>query len=440
MKNLNSLILVTISLTLLFSCVNSPSPSSLLSTINQTSQELRRTFNEINALTRTLKLTKSEFDKTVAVFKPGSTATNRRAIPKGQENTLKISKGKTKDFTWAPIAHFDNQLFPSVIVSMATYKGPIVGSLASTIKSNALGFSYVGKKSFVPVRYEIESNDNTYFNKCSGEFIYQTAGRTEVFMPEIPWNFKALTKQTTNKPLKIYFRLFDENGNKAEQLETVTLRSIDDCIFSFNGFSMDFMFAAYVQEQHPEIDKILREGLNTKLVKQWTGYQKNAAEVDKQITAIWRVLHERGFVYSSITDNAGDRGNVVSQAVRTFDTSLKTSQANCVDGTIVFASILKRIGINPLLVIVPGHCFLGYYVIDDAGKVRTKFLETTMLGEEGNLSKCYSNDTKNKEYIRIFKEAQKYAMSTYLKDKANGSVTIVDVNEERKRVDPIPVY
>ena len=49
------------------------------------------------------------------------------------------------------------------------------------------------------------------------------------------------------------------------------------------------------------------------------------------------------------------------------------------DGSVLFASILRQIGIDPILVLVPGHMFMGFYV-DPDGK-QADFLETTMIGQ-----------------------------------------------------------
>ena len=67
----------------------------------------------------------------------------------------------------------------------------------------------------------------------------------------------------------------------------------------------------------------------------------------------------------------------MSQYVRTFDDALNTKQANCVDGTVLMASILFRMGLKPLIVTTPNHCFLG--VILDEKTTSIYFLETTMI-------------------------------------------------------------
>jgi hypothetical protein len=81
---------------------------------------------------------------------------------------------------------------------------------------------------------------------------------------------------------------------------------------------------------------------------------------------------------SSITTATGESPAVKSQYVRFPGDSIRTSQANCVDGSALFASVLRRIGIDPVLVVIPGHCFLAFYL--DRDQRTAAWLETTMLG------------------------------------------------------------
>ena len=53
-------------------------------------------------------------------------------------------------------------------------------------------------------------------------------------------------------------------------------------------------FAAYVNEDNPNIDQLLREALNARIVNRFWGYQSNKPEiVDKQVYALWYVLLKR---------------------------------------------------------------------------------------------------------------------------------------------------
>jgi hypothetical protein len=141
-------------------------------------------------------------------------------------------------------------------------------------------------------------------------------------------------------------------------------------------------FAAYVNEEHPQIDKLLREALDTRLVNRFLGYQGDTSQsenVDKQVYALWNVLQKRNFKYSSTTNSSLSSNVVYTQRVRTLDDALESSQINCVDGSVLLASLLKAININPILVRIPGHMFVGYYT--DKTHTDMNFLETTMIGD-----------------------------------------------------------
>jgi hypothetical protein len=411
-------------------------PAQILKKIKQTIDEGTSLMGSIAKLTDATKRTSAEFGKNVTVAK-GNTGNAAPTPPSDTKTTKPIIKNdKFTNLSWEPVNYFDGQLFPSAIISMATYRGELKGELEAI--SRPIGFRIISNNAYIPLRWEIESVDKRYFDKIDGNFMYEQPGREVYLMPEIPWNYEMLAKTNTSSPLNIYFRLYDEQGKKVEKLVPLFLRSVNDCIYYYKDINMQFMFSAFVQEEHPEIDKILREALNTKMINRWVGYQNSGKEVDLQLAAIWRVLHDRGFAYSSITGTTGDQGNVHSQAVRTFDNSLKTSQANCVDGTVVFASILKKIGIDPIMVLVPGHCFLGYYTDDK--KTNFKFLETTMLSREGDLPKAKTAADKSKAYINLFLDAQDYAMKEYLDYKKAGSANLISISEYRKYIKPIPVY
>ncbi|MBW8884109.1 MAG: hypothetical protein JF612_04870, partial [Planctomycetia bacterium] len=171
--------------------------------------------------------------------------------------------------------------------------------------------------------------------------------------------------------------------DEEEQTETITLRSINDCPFAVvhddeTVEDLSFMFAAYVNEQHPFADKFLREALDRGAVDSFTGYQAdNPAEVYRQVFALWDALTARDVRYSDITTTAGESEVVYSQHVRLLDESVNNAQANCADGSVLLASLLRKIGIEAYLVMIPGHCYLAFS-LDDQGE-KLAGLETTLL-------------------------------------------------------------
>lgn len=236
-------------------------------------------------------------------------------------------------------------------------------------------------------------------------------GEAQVF-PKGAWDFTALLKVKQQQPVTATFKVTVNGKDLPEQNETCLMRSINDCPFyvlwdeegeDYDDFS--WLFAAYVNENHPLVDGILKDALKSGLVDSFTGYQSDDGdEVLTQVFAIWNVLQRRGIKYSDISTTTPSK-YVVSQTVRFLDQSVGATQANCVDGTVLMASVLRKIGINPYLVMVPGHCFLAFDLGkgDDADIVG---LETTMLGQD-NLKPVAALDklpakVRQKEFEKSF--------------------------------------
>jgi hypothetical protein len=98
-------------------------------------------------------------------------------------------------------------------------------------------------------------------------------------------------------------------------------------------------------------------------------------------------MQRHGMKYSDITNTPKSKF-AHAQVVRFLDESVIASQANCVDGSVIFASVLTKLSIKCGLVLVPGHCFVcfdldpeGELDVTVPDKKRTVIgLETTMLG------------------------------------------------------------
>lgn len=389
----------------------------------------------LNMFIDATKRTTEQFNKNVKVV---NSSTPAPSVPSDQVTKPKYKKGEFTNFRWEPVAYFDGQIFPSMVISMANYTGNVNDPFMNSVKSSALGFRFISDKSYIPVKWEIESVDKSYFDKVSGDFMSQQAGQEVYFMPNIPWNISTLAKHVSSSPINVMFRVFDEDGNKAEKSIPLFMRSINDCIYRYHEQKFDFLFTAFIQEQHPEIDKILKEALNTKLISSVSGYQGDDVNTILQVAAIWKVLHDRGFQYSSVTTTSTNSNNIMlSQAVRTFDNSMKTNQANCVDGTVVFASLLRAINISTVMVMTHNHCFLGFYTSRKRDKIL--YLETTMLSNSDIIDQAKTPAKKNQAYVDQFMKAVKYASNKeYPEYKAANDLVEVDVDYYRSFVRPLP--
>ena len=149
---------------------------------------------------------------------------------------------------------------------------------------------------------------------------------------------------------------------------------------SGNMRDISYFFAAYVNENHPFINQILKEAISSKMVDSFAGYQGDASDVKSEVKAIWGALRRRGLRYAAMPASADDDNPyIMTQYVRLLGESINYSQANCVDGSVLLASIFRKIGLNTSLVEVPGHMFVAVD-LDGEGK-ETIYIETTALGD-----------------------------------------------------------
>lgn len=238
----------------------------------------------------------------------------------------------------------------------------------------------------------VEVSGDGFLKPSKWEGTMKKAHQTARIFTKAIWDYEALHKVIEQRPGTVTVKTTINGAAQPEINETVVLRSINDCpyyiLFDEDGEDIDdlsFMFAAYVNENHPWIDGLLKEALDAAkeadIINSFDGYQSGDSEtVIAQVFAIWNALQRRGIKYSSITTTPPSK-YVVCQSVRFLDDSIQNAQANCVDGTVLMASILHKIGIDVYLVMVPGHCFLAFADSDeeDANIIG---LETTMLGQD----------------------------------------------------------
>jgi hypothetical protein len=207
-------------------------------------------------------------------------------------------------------------------------------------------------------------------------------------LPKALWDYAALHEVRQQRPVNLVCKVSIDDEELPDQAETCIMKSINDCPFyvlwdeegeEFDDLS--FLFAAFVNENHPMVDTILKEALQSGLIDSFTGYQSGDPEVViAQVFALWNALQRRGIKYSDVSTTTPSK-YVVSQTVRFLDDSIGSTQANCVDGSVLMASLLRKIGIEPYLVMVPGHCFLAFDTgTDDDSELMA--LETTMLGQD----------------------------------------------------------
>jgi hypothetical protein len=297
---------------------------------------------------------------------------------------------------------------------------------------------------------------NDYLD-APGRIQSQLAVGTEATLfPRLSWHIDALRSLQQVTPTTVRLRLLF-NGRPVDEVTIhMRLQDVGDAPYAVDTERgpkhQPWIFASFVDESHPVIDTILREALNSGIVNQFAGYQGGHDAVQREVFAIWHALQMRGFRYSNITTPSAPTNGVYAQHIRSISSAIATAQANCVDGTVLFASILRRIGIDPVLVLVPGHMYLGYRL--GRGTMATGFLETTHMGKSsladlpregtisGALAQLVNMNTQTRESARSFDQAYRHATDAFLNNQQNfgrPGYELIDVRQIREETGLLPV-
>lgn len=314
-----------------------------------------------------------------AAAEAGRSPANPGQTPAGPSNSSLV---------WEPFLEMGGQVYPSYLIASATVK---MESADSDLSPNRLGdpLGVVGVKITSPennAKVRVGFLANSILQNSSIEVTLPEKGETYTIYPKINYDFEALLKIKQAIPITLVAEVSVHDRPGERKSVIARLSPINDCPFyirdktaKFGHRDLSWMFAAYVNENHPWGDDVRKAALKTGIVDHFAGYQGKPQEVMVEVFAIWHVFQRLGFKYSNVTTTSSGSDVVYSQQVRFVDQSIQGAQANCVDGTVLFASVLRQIGIEPILVMVPGHMFLGFLAAP-GNPDSLYFLETTMIG------------------------------------------------------------
>ena len=196
--------------------------------------------------------------------------------------------------------------------------------------------------------------------------------------------------------LRVTIRLYGSGSEFLlhDQTYPVQLHAFDTALLGIcapDGSIVDLTdyLSAFVTPHAPEVEDLLRKALNHHPKRKIVGYQGASAIEDarritrEQVEAIYSALkRDAGLAYVNSPLNFGKLEGQITQRVRLPSTSIHEDQsrANCIDGSVLYASLLELADLQPLIVIVPGHAFVGWRVWRDVDQF--EFLETTLIGAD----------------------------------------------------------
>lgn len=270
----------------------------------------------------------------------------------------------------------ESQFYPSLVLGVASLSDP---AYAPTDSGALFSVSVTAPVSNAVLRITIDSSKLNYVTIF--QEVLPVKDMRYTFYPTIKWKYDQLYRTRQQGVADLTFTCYINDEEVDVKNLRINYRSANDCLLSVrdsSGHNIDYrwLFAAYVNEEHPIIDSILTDIMQQGVVSKIAGYQSDAKSVQSQVEAIWYYALERGIRYSSIscTSTPTTRSNV--QHIRFFDEVYNSRQANCVDACVFFASIMRKIGLKPVIFVEPCHAYLGYYT--DKGRRSLRLLETTI--------------------------------------------------------------
>ncbi len=192
----------------------------------------------------------------------------------------------------------------------------------------------------------------------------------------------------------------DRSGHRVyDTTVPVRLRPAED-VYWGPQFKYAPFIAAWVTPHDAQVEQILSRAKEFMAGRRLPGYEpwkSTAAQVHstyEQARAIYRALQEDGVSYVKSSTTFG-RNLGVSERVRFPRESLNRVSANCIDGAVMYAALFENLGMDPMIILVPGHPYVAvreaqhsdnYLYIETAITGRATF-DTAVLSADRGLRK-----------------------------------------------------
>lgn len=314
-----------------------------------------------------------------------ATVRKTKAAPEPRSEPIEFTRG------FAPFRPLGKELFPSHLIASANSQlkprnpgpsdGPHYGS-PDFMAGVQIAAPEAGDRMVVDVSADRFMRPSSVSFRVTRGSPSATAGPAPLF------DYEALGKVRQTTPFNVTIKVRRNDEAPVVFNEVWQAHQLNDCpihigvtTMSTNGdtFSERHLsptLAGYVNENHPLVDRILTEAKDTGICRAFVGYGDKDDDVIRQIRAVWKALQNRGITYSNIAESTHSKMHAF-QHVRMFEQSLNSGQANCVDATVMLASVLKKIGLKVGVILVPKHAYLVVY--DQTGKRREFAIESTGL-------------------------------------------------------------
>ena len=361
--------------------------------------------------------------------------------------------GITPELDWGTKVLPDNTVFPSIIFSLPSVSPgtPFFEFLNGKISQNIIG----DPASCIAVLTVPKQNlDRVTVRLTAEPFLRQSsltvnqlrAGSPKIIKPTLNWDFQALRKNPQSCPATLTTEFIGADGEIIGQTQKrVMVRSVNECpiLPSPRPTPIDDFLIGFVNENSPLVDIVLQYGQDSNLSSSFSGTQ-DPGTFWNQLFSVWYSLQKRGIRYSNIATVAPPAFGVMpSQHIRFMDESILRSQANCIDGTVLLASVYTRLGFKAGVVLLkigdhpqmlPDHAILA--VKSPQGDAGHALIDSTVMGNAQFAGKSFQSASWENFNNALYTASQGMEKSR----RAGYIPKIVYVDEARSNgIRPIPI-
>lgn len=157
----------------------------------------------------------------------------------------------------------------------------------------------------------------------------------------------------------------------SNEADALVQEKYDVAFLSYDEWSGAYTYpeflAAFVTPNHPYVFELLKKA--EPLLAEWTGspsftgYQSNNHNVVlKQIAAIYGALQQENITYCAPPASFEKDG----QKIRLCSAIKEQKLGTCLDLSLLYASCLEAIGLNPMIIVVKGHAFVASWLENES--------------------------------------------------------------------------
>ena len=167
-------------------------------------------------------------------------------------------------------------IFPSSILSVATTDAQVIVPVDSMYVGNpksCIAVRVRSRNAYSRVRVEVA--ETPFFSRSVSEFVLAKPRTEYIIYPDIIWNYEALKNNNQAEPISVAV-MVEMNGKDLGVRGCVLFpfAALMNVCWGMSRMVQNSMIpasflAAYVNEENPMIDKLLREALDTRIVNRF---------------------------------------------------------------------------------------------------------------------------------------------------------------------------